>query len=444
MIERYKLYHRLFWAVFWIESCLGFVAEELLPFLEPARNPALLLCDVVVFVLGMLTIRKRGDLAVFLSFYLLAFISTVVVNGESVVTMMNGSRDFFGLILAIPLMRWFFTHERSDEFKKSFEKSLTVWLWLQAVCITWQFIRYGANDHGGGSMGFGASGMTSMLIYLVSFFMVTRNWDKNNYIGSLRRNWVYVFLLFPSFLNETKVSFILLALYFFLLLKFDRKLIVRMLYIVPLSVAAFIGLGVAYLNMTNQQAERVLSAEFVEEYFYGIDLEHMIDVAIMVQDGDIEIDPTDWWAVDIPRMAKIVLIIPELRECKGGVWLGAGVGHFKGGSLVKETKFAQYNGWLLQGSRPWLFFILTQLGWIGFLWYVIVIIKEIGLRKRSLRPFYRQMLAMMTVCLLIILMYNDSLRLFNFCVMFFFLSLSLCYYGDGSKKTDVQGTPLPY
>ena len=246
MIERYKLYYRLFLTIFWIETCFGFVAEELLPFIEPLRNVLFLLCDVATLVLGLLTMRKRGDLAVFISFFVLAILSTVIVNGESWLTMLNGSRDFFGLILAIPIMRWFFLHERSAEFKRSMIKQLKIWMWLQAFCVTEQFIRYGANDHGGGTMGFGASGMTSMMIYLVSFFLVTRNWDSDSYFNSLRKNWVYVFLLFPSFLNETKVSFILLALYFILLIKYDRKLIVRLAIILPVSVAAFIGLGNIY------------------------------------------------------------------------------------------------------------------------------------------------------------------------------------------------------
>lgn len=446
MIERYKLYYRLFLTIFWIETCFGFVAEELLPFIEPLRNVLFLLCDVATLVLGLLTIRKKGDLAVFISFFVLAILSTVIINGESWMTMLNGSRDFFGLILAIPIMRWFFLHKRSAEFKRSMIKQLKIWMWLQAFCVTEQFIRYGANDHGGGTMGFGASGMTSMMIYLVSFFLVTRNWDSDNYFNSLRKNWIYVFLLFPSFLNETKVSFILLALYFILLIKYDRKLIVRLAIILPVSVAAFIGLGNIYLNVTQQEADEVLSMDFLEEYFYGIDLEHMIDVAIMVQDGDIEIDPRDWWAVDIPRIAKLALIMPELRECNGGVWLGAGVGQFKGGSIVKETRFAQYNGWLLSGSRPWLFFMLTQLGLIGVVWYIVVIVYEIRVR-RSKRPFSNRIQFYLAACLAIILLYNDSMRIFNFCVMMFFFTLMLRYYSDddGAQPQDsAENQPLTF
>lgn len=437
MIERYKLYYRLFLTIFWIETCFGFVAEELLPFIEPLRNVLFLLCDVATLVLGLLTIRKKGDLAVFISFFVLAIISTVIINGESWMTMLNGSRDFFGLILAIPIMRWFFLHKRSDEFKRLMIKQLKIWMWLQAFCVTEQFIRYGANDHGGGTMGFGASGMTSMMIYLVSFFLVTRNWDSDNYFNSLRKNWIYVFLLFPSFLNETKVSFILLALYFILLIKYDRKLIVRLAIILPVSVAAFIGLGNIYLNVTQQEADEVLSEEFFTQYLYGLNLDEMIDVAIMVQDGDIEVDPRDWWVVDIPRIAKLTLIIPELRECKGGLMLGAGVGQFKGGSLVHETRFANYNKWLLQGSRPWLFFLIVQLGIIGILWFFVIIVYNVAVRH-SKRQFSTRVQLFIAAAILIVLFYNDSLRVFNWCVLLFLMPL-LCRYYDDDELNKSEG-----
>lgn len=429
MIERYKLYYRLFLAIFWIETCFGFVAEELLPFIEPARNALFLLCDVATLLLGLLTLRKKGDWIVFGSFYLLAIISTVIVNRESWMTMLNGSRDFFGLIFAVPILRWFFTHERSEEFKASMIKQLNIWLWLQAFCVTEQFIRYGAGDHGGGTMGEGASGMVSMMIYLVSFFLVTRNWDTSNYFASLRKNWKYIILLYPSFLNETKVSFILLAAYFVLLLKYDRKLMVRMTYILPLSMLVFWGVGSFYLNVTRQEADRVLSKDFMEAYFYGIDIDGMIDIAIAVQEEDIEIDPKEWWSVDIPRIAKLVLIIPELRNCRGGELLGAGVGQFKGGTLVKETHFAKYNEWLLTGSRPWSFFVLTQLGYIGIIWFVAVVLYQI-LGNRAVRRFSVQMRLYLIACILIMLIYNEAMRFFNFCVLLYFFALALQYYDD--------------
>ncbi len=32
----------------------------------------------------------------------------------------------------------------------------------------------------------------------------------------------------------------------------------------------------------------------------------------MLQDGEMEIDPSNWWTLDIPRFAKPVLVTPML------------------------------------------------------------------------------------------------------------------------------------
>lgn len=442
MISRYKLYYTTFLIVFWTMSCWGFVVEELLHFLAPLSAPVQLLCDMVLLVLGLLTIRQRGDLVVLGSYIVLAFVSTVIVNGESLGTLFNGSRDFYGLIFIVPILRWFFTCDHDREFRNSFNRQLYYWLIIQAVCITFQFFKYGANDHGGGSMGMGASGLMSMSIYLISFYLVTQNWDSSRYLHSLMENKRYILLLYPSFLNETKVSFILLAAYFLLLVKFDRAFLIKTLYIVPLSIVGFIAVGNIYLNVTGQDADELLSYDYAKEYFYGEDLDFMVDAALMIQDGTMDVDPRDWWTVDIPRFAKPVLMTPILRdETDGGTMLGAGVGHFKGGRVFALTSFAKRNSWLLQGSRPWSFFIYTQLGIIGLIWAIAVVCRDIFVRGSS-RPFSWQIQTLIALALFLVLFYNDSLRIFNFCTIVFYMTLSLKYYtpDDSAAQEETNET----
>ncbi len=428
MVEKYKLYYRTFLVIFWVASSFGFVSEELLPPLKGATSIVFLLCDVVLFVLGLVTLRQKGDVLTFISYLLLAVTSTILLNGESALNLLNGSRDFLGLILVAPVLRYFFTCKHSREFMASFDRQLYIWLCLQAVCITEQFLRYGANDHGGGTMGMGASGIASILIYLVSFYLISRRWDSSHFWRSLKENWKYIFLLYPSYLNETKLSFILLAAYFVLLIKFDRKLVLRAVFIIPVAIAGLCGISAIYFSVTNQDADKVLSKEFVEEYLYGgEDLDKLIDVGLMVQSGEIEVDPRDWWAVDIPRMAKLLLIGPYVADCPGGHALGAGLGHFKGGQLVKETHFAEQNRWLLQGSRPWSFFVYVQLGWVGFLWSLLVLGRLIFCRG-SRYPQHRQIMILVSLAALAIMFYNDTFRVFNFCVTMFYITLALRYY----------------
>lgn len=441
MIDRYKLYLRIFLTVFWILTCYGFVAEELIPPIAGGKNTVFLLCDFIFLALGIRTIRNRGDVAVCVSFVVLAIFTTIILNHESWLTLTNGFRDFLGIIFAVPIVRWFYTHKRSAEFRKTIFRTMNIWLWLQAFCITWQFIRYGAGDMGGGTMGEGASGMVSMLIYLTSFCLISRTWDTSDYMLSLRKNWKYILLLYPTFLNETKVSFLMLAAYFVLLLKYDRKLVLRLFYIVPIAIGLFIGLGAAYFSATGQDTEEVLSSEFIEEYMYGLDLDRLVEIGQMVQDGIIEVDPSEPWSQDIPRIAKLGLIIYPLELTGGGVLFGAGVGEFKGWTVVNMPTFAAEYQWLLQGSRPWLFFLLVQIGIVGILWWGWTAFHQYFIR-RSKQPLNTQFQLFLWGSLAIILFYNDSLREIWFTSWLAILTLSYRYSDDEDISEDDISAPV--
>ncbi|MCH5347612.1 MAG: hypothetical protein J1E63_10900 [Muribaculaceae bacterium] len=439
MISRYKLYLYPFVTVFWIMSCLGFVDQQLIPPLEKLHNAILAACDLVIIVLGLLTLKQRGDMVVFWSYLIIGAISTLFLNHIGIFNLFNGTRDFLGLIFAVPILRWFMTCEYREEFKRLMDKTLTAWLWLQAFTITWQFIKYGAGDWGGGTMGHGASGMMSMSIYLISFFLIVRRWDSSQYFSSLWKNRMYIFLLYPSFLNETKVSFILLAAYFILLIKFDRHFLVKILYVLPVGVAVFIGLGSLYFSVTKQDPDEVLSVEFFEDYLYGQDLDNIIEVSMMIQDGTMDVDPREWWTVDIPRIAKLVLIAPELRDTEGGLLFGAGLGQFKGGTMSDVPRFARINEWLLNGSRPWIFFIIVQLGWIGYVWFVCLMVRNLWIR-RSNYPLAHKVVTLLALAFLIIQFYDASLRSFNFDVLLFYMTLCM-QLDSGTKQeaaTDAQ------
>lgn len=426
MIDRFNLYKWIFLIVFWVEACFGFVTQELLPPLEGIGSLLFLLCDALILGVGCLTIRKKGDLAVVATLVVLSWVSTVMVNHLGLVVYVNGLRSYFGLLFAFPLLRWFFRHERAEEFRATMLRTLKWWLWLQAFCITWQFIRHGANDWGGGSMGLGASGITSMLIYLVSYALIVREWDKSNFFGSLRRNWVLVFLLYPTFLNETKVSFLMFALYFILLVKYDRKFVARLIYIIPMTVAAVTGLVYAYFAATKQDPEEVLSEAFFEDYLYGLDIEELIKVGQMVQDGLIEVSETQYWSVDIPRFAKLGLAPSIVDDTAGGDLLGAGIGQFKGGTSMDNTAFAKEYEWLLIGSRPWLFFMFIELGYLGILWWICTALYQFGIR-RPRHLYARRMTIFMFCSLLIICVYNDSLRDLFFMLMLALLMMLFIY-----------------
>lgn len=426
LVSRYKLYLGFFLTVFWLSAGWGFIADEIIPALHDIDTIKLIIVDALLAILGFICLKNRFDIGVIVAFLLLSVLSSFILGHETVLTYFNGFRDFIGLLFVVPIIRYFLTSSHAKEFKKTFDKNLLVWLWLQAFCVTWQFFHYGAGDMGGGSFGEGGSGMVSMLIYVVSFYLIAPKWDSSRYWHSLRENWIYIFLLFPTFLNETKVSFILLLAYFVLLVKFDRTLVIRLIYIVPLCVVMIIGSFVAYIAATNQQVSTFLSAETYEDYLYGLDLEELVEVVQNLQEGlyDDDMANSNEWNVDIPRFGKMALILPILNSTRGGLLFGVGIGQFKGTRKGLETTFYKKNEWLLIGSRPEMFVILIQIGLIGLAWLCLILYR-LNFGGKTHYPHGKQLRIFIALCFLLLMVYNDSLREPIICIVFFYVLLVL-------------------
>lgn len=435
-ISRYKLYLYVFMSAFWLACCWGFVADELIPPLHKFDTVKYLIVDFALAILGLSCLRNKFDIAVFVSFIILSVFSSFVFNHVGFMIYFNGFRDFIGLTLVVPVLRYFFTSDHAADFKRLFDKTLYIWLWLQAVCITWQFIRYGAGDMGGGTLGEGGSGMTSMLIYVVSFYLIAPHWDSSRYWESLKKNKVYIFLLYPTFLNETKISFILFFAYFLLLMKFDKTLLIRMVYIVPLGFIMLIGIFAAYLSATDQEAEKYFLSDTYADYLYGLDLDELVELGQKIQDGDMVIDQFDKWGIDIPRFAKIGIMMPVLASKKCGLLFGEGIGQFKGWTTGRMTHFANEYQWLLIGSRPMFFSIIVQLGFLGLIWLVWLLVRLI-FSGNATRPLGKQLRWLIALCMVLIMIYNDSLREATMCIMFFFILLAVRNYDTPASESEI-------
>lgn len=428
MLEKYKVYYRTLFAIFWVFMCFGFVSEELLPFLKSLKSPIFALADFSFLFLGIICLRRKSDLYIILSFVLVSVISTIIVNRLSLTTYINGSRDFFGLLFALPVVFFFLTGPHAKDFKKRFDKQLFIWLCLQPFCMVWQFMKYGAGDHGGGSIGNMESGICSIFIYTISFYLVYQKWDYNNYGRSLRDNWIYIFLLFPTFLNETKASFIYLALYFVLLYKPNKSTILKIVYIVPIAIVAFIGLGQLYAKATHQE-DTTFDEDFFITYFIGFegDIEWLQDMYYKLEDGEFDfLWDNELWNIDVPRFAKIMLMFDLVKDCKGGMVCGAGIGQLKGQTNLGVTDFFKKNAWIIGGSKPWLFYLFIQLGFLGYLWFFPSIYYQYFSGPKMRFPGY-QILIFILACSILMLFYGDSFRKINFCLIFFYLLSSSRY-----------------
>ena len=321
------LIKRAFFGVFWVLATIGFICDEFIPEVESVRTYIMLACDAMLALLGLLCLRHRTDILFIFALALISFGSSVVFNGLSPFFAANGMRVFIGLMFCYPIFRYFMDDaQRREHFIKTLDKNLEIFLWLQVPCIAFQFIAYGADDHVGGSLGNWYSGTISMLIYIISFYLMHKRIDQRDFAGSIIKNFKYVLLLTPTFFNETKISFVLLVIYFILLMPLDKRIYKRAIISLPILVVLF-ALGYSTYKITYK--------------------------------GDVS-STTD----EIDIFSEDYLVEYVLSD------VGFGVGHFKGGTKMDHSEFYDHYEWYLIGTMPYLIHIYLQLGVVGLLLFL--------------------------------------------------------------------------
>lgn len=425
------IYQRLFFVIFWVTVLFGFISEEFFKELLPWRSTVFLVTDALWVILACLTVRRPLHVAVVGVFVVVTYVSTCFLNELSTVYWINGLRDFMGLVLAFPVVDYFMSdEERRVRFEMSLDRQLLYFLLVQAFCLPYQFMKYGAGDHGGGSMGNNFSGTMSMCIYIASFMLMRKRLDTERFFASLNDNKLLIFLLFPTFLNETKISFILIVMYFVLLLPLDRRYLVRAMWVMPILVMiAWVGASV-YTTIVKSQGDDITSMEYLSEYLAGEDLDNIESGA------QWDIDENN--AADVPRIAKL-LYLPLLHTQEPGhEALGFGVGQFKGGTTLEVSDFAYRYDWLLMGSIPYLFHVHIQLGLVGVALVLCWLLSLFVLKPSWSKGRDYNIQLFVAMLLFLIMLYNDSLRNLTFTMMLFSFFASSWLAQENNNQENIE------
>ena len=414
-IDKSILVERILLTAFWLRAVSTFIFEEIIPPLESFQFSIALLFDAVIVGLGLLTMRNRYDLLMAAAVLVASYVSSCVLNDLPLIFFINGLRDVISLMFIVPIIRYLITSANGEGFVRRLDMHLFVFLVVQAFCLVYQYFTYGAGDHGGGSLGNGFSGMISTLIFLVSFYLMTKRLNYSNFFYSIITNKWLVILLIPAFLNETKISFFFLFMYFVLLVPIDKKIIVRSLAIIPVVCVALWGALLAYTVAIGEEVSDAFTLEYYTEmYLMNEDSEEYAKWLVDADNGeDLE---------DIPRFTKLFLLEEVSEDHPGHRLLGFGLGHFKGGTTLEVSDFYREYEWLLYGSIPYLFHMLVQLGFIGMVLFMLfwakLLVKDVGFGVRNYNVYAFVMLAIVAL-----LLYNDSFRnafmmlVFVYCVM---------------------------
>ena len=408
-----------------VNSVAGVITDEVFDSLA-MRNTIQLGVDAVFVMIGLLTLRRWVDLVPLALFIVIGYISSIKGNGLSIVFFANGSRDFISLLFIPPIIRYFNENEfRRQRFIRAFDRWLFLFLCLQFPTIIFQFLKYKAGDHVGGTLGNLNSGNISILIYLISFYLIRKRFDPDHFFYSLYQNKIYLILLLPTFLNETKVSLLFLLMYFGLLITIDRKFFIRMMYIFP-AILVVLTVGIAlYTHFTNQAEFDVTDPEFIENYLL-VDPDEA--------EGGAKWEQSRNSIPDVPRFTKIIMIGWLEEENPGHLAMGYGVGQFKGGSTLDLSGFSNEYDWLLSGSIPYLFHMMIQLGIIGMVWLVFILLINFGVFFHRCRIDYNIQLYILGL-ILIIMFYNDSLR-YTFMMMPMMYMLINSYYSPKEAESE--------
>lgn len=416
LIDKDKFIISILLTIFWVWCTFGFISEEIAPFLLSVKSGIFFLIDVIIFLIGLLVLKNKWD-KIFVWFFLaLSFWTTCIYNGYDIIFYFNGLRDFLYLISLVPIFRYIYNSSQREEFVKNFDKHLFVFLIIQAICITFQFVKYGANDHGGGSMGNGFSGIVSILIFLISFYLLKKRMNPESYWLTILNNKWLIVLLFPTLLNETKISFILIALYFVLLLPLTRKSIIKLVFLFPIMCVGLYIMFNVYMSTTDSQFD-ITSRDFLETYLYAAEDDDIVEwVSVLQEHGeDFAIDGTH----DIPRFTKYMMI-PELnRYYPGHTITGYGLGHFKGGTMIGNSKFYMDNEWLLRGSIPYGYHAYIQLGFFSIFYFIWLWFRFISLRLDV--KANKEIVIYIMIITFFILLYNDFFRGVVMSIPFFYI-----------------------
>ncbi len=405
MLHRSQLIKQVLLSALWIRLTWGFISEELIPPLADLSSYINLLFDAVIVILGLFTISDKRDLII--GAVTLGFTATVtlIFNGMDLLFYLNGMRDFIAYIFVLPILRYFMLNEqRWRDFSLSFDKALFIFLLVQVFCIVEQFIRYGSGDHVGGSLGNSHSGIISTLIYAASFYLMQKRVNPDNFLVSIADNIILILLLIPSFLNETKISFFFLAMYFIFLIPINRKIFIRLIFAVPAILLLLWGGATAYVVSTGGSMGDVFSIDYyIEGYLLAEDDENEKYAKWIIDNDSDEV-------TDIPRFTKFILLDEVFSENPGHRLTGYGVGHFKGGTIVADSDFFNDYKWLFSGTIPYAFHVIIQVGFIGliltlafFLW-LILFPQLSGYKRNNNLQLY------LFFSILLLYLYTDSLR----------------------------------
>jgi hypothetical protein len=380
----------LFTILLFTSSCSGLVAD--LAGMS-GRGIFYAAFDFTIILLALLSIsRINKGLALVLLFIVGVMAFNISYSENSLSFSLNGIRELLNVLCLAIFFSDVFSDENEElaaEYIEIFKKFAVFFLVAQVPVAAYQFSVHGPSDWVGGTYGhFGSGNMTFCVIFLVFFL--------SHFVRNLTQRMMLYACLVPLLLNETKISFILIpALILFIHFKPKAKSIIG----AALAAGAALFIFNKYFTTNigtdfDNNLTGIFSKDFIDGYLFG--------------QGDTY--------VDVPRFTKIILAWQLLSQDTLHLLFGFEYGLFRGTDAVGTSHFAQSVGWLLTGTRPYVFFLMLQGGMLlvtGFLLLIGQINKFFSKHNNKYKLF-------LFILFVVILFYNDAFRGQNILTVYMF------------------------
>ncbi|RPH37465.1 hypothetical protein EHM92_02625 [bacterium] len=377
-------------------------------------------CDGIMIVMALSVIWRNRSFPVVRYLVLFLFVSTLTLflnlHSVAVATHLNGLRQPLFLLSTLIVLYDISQSARWDQLEQLFTKFLILFALLQIPLSIIQFAKFGAGDMVGGTYGYtGGSGYVTQLMFLTAFYFIARSsWTHDIESVRFRSVLLYSVFLLPCALNETKASFVYLAV-LIVLLTMTRKKILKAIPLLTLGVMLILLLNYYYGKNVGDTAE-VFDERFLERY--------------------LVYDPRE--NVDVPRFQKLVLMFQVMHGDIGSVLFGLGYGVFAGENILGTSAFGR-SLWYFQGTR-----MLLQAVWIqgGLLAAIILLLgtfwfikRRALLRSANMRRFRTFLAFVLTT----VWFYNEALYSRPFVMIAGFM---MTWVGvGGMDRITAQGTP---
>lgn len=379
----------LFTILLFTSGCSGLISD----IAQSSRTGFYFAFDIIIIGLSLLSISSiKGTLGLILLFIVGCIGFNLSYNGNDILYSLNGLREIINVLCLAIYFNHVFSDENeefAEEYVEVMKKFATFFLIAQLPVAAFQFSIHGPSDWVGGTYGNFGSGNLTLSVTCLVFFMshFTRNMSQ--------RLLLYISLV-PLFLNETKISFILIPM-LIMFIHFQPKVKSILGAGLGALIALFIfnrffttNIGVDFEdNMTG-----IFSKDFIDGYLFGDDSKY----------------------TDVPRFTKIILAWQMLAENTMTFFFGFEYGIFRSTDIGDSSQFSQSMQWLMVGTRPYLFFLLIQGGIllvVGFVWLMLHINKYFARNNNKYKTF-------LFLIFIMIMFYNDALRSHNITIVYFF------------------------